>query len=251
MFQTYSELAQVSGLTAFLSLLIGFLLGGIVLIKAIRTKQRMLFLFFLCIIFTISPWYPSGGGYLYWLLTGNQFSYTVYVILGTIGIPIAILSWLDVYMTTINPEKKKLVLITYGILSIIFEIYLFYYAFFAPGAPVESMIGTFDNPENITDIDYRSFVLAYLAISIGLAVTTGIHFSLLSIKIDDNKAVKAKGKFLLAGFMCFGFSATFDALVPMDVLLLVIIRMFLMATTLLFYLGFILPKWAKKLLSID
>src|SRR4030042_5543397 len=171
-----SQLAQLSGLTAAISLGIGVLLGAIVLSKALKNNQRILYLFFLCIIFTLSPWYPSCLGYVFWRVTGEAIAYEVYVLIGTVGIPIAILAWLDVYMTTIKPEKKKLVLITYGMISIIFEIYLFYFLFFAPGAPVRSSLGEFNiegNLENFIDIDYKGFVLIYLALSIVLSVGTG------------------------------------------------------------------------------
>jgi len=106
-FQVLSDLAQISGLTALIAVLISFLLGFIVLIKYFKTKQVLIFNFFLCIIFTASPWYPSGLGYLYWIITGEFLTYQIYVLIGTVGIPIAILAWLNVYLSTINPKKKK------------------------------------------------------------------------------------------------------------------------------------------------
>ena len=248
---TYGELAQISGMTAAISVCIGWILGGIVLIKAIKTKQKIIFMFFLSIVFTLSPWYPSGGGYLYWVVTqGGTFSYEFYIILGTVGIPIAIMAWLEVYMETINPEKRKTVLIIFGIFSIIFELYIFYNLYFADGAPVHEALGVFDDYSNPTDIDYQSFLLLFLASFILVAVGTGIHFALTSMKIKNNKEIQWKGRFLLVAFILFGIAATFDAIVPMDVFLLVIIRLVLMATTFFFYLGFILPKWAKRLLNI-
>lgn len=248
---TYGELAQISGMTAAISLCIGWLLGAIVLIKAIKTKQTIIYMFFLCIIFTLSPWYPSGGGYLYWVITnGGTFSYELYIIIGTVGIPIAIMAWLYVYMGTINPEKRKMVLIIFLILSIIYEFYIFYNLYLAPGAPVHSALGVFHDYSNPTDIEYRSILLIYLAGFISIAVITGIHFSLTSMKIKESKDLVWKGRFLLIGFILFGIAAIFDAIIPMDVWLLVIIRLTLMATTTFFYLGFILPKWTKKMLNI-
>jgi hypothetical protein len=249
--QTYSQLAQISGLTAVISLSIGFLLGGIVLVKAIKTRQKIIFFFFLSIIFTLSPWYPSGGGYLYWLITGYPLPYDVYIIIGLAGIPIAILAWLYVYMTTINPEKRKIVIIIFSIYSIIFEFWLFYNLYFAPGAPVKPLLGIFDNLENLTDIDYKSFTLLYLASLIVISVATGIHFAIKSFKLKENDELVWKGKFLLIAFILFGVAATFDAMIDMDVFTLIIIRLVLMATTFFFYLGFILPKWARIVLNIE
>ncbi len=250
-FQVLSDLAQISGLTALIAVLISFLLGFIVLIKYFKTKQILIFNFFLCIIFTSSPWYPSGLGYLYWIITGEFLSYQIYVLIGTVGIPIAILAWLNVYLSTIKPKKKKLVLILYGIFSIIFELYLFYFLLLAPGAPVDSLLGIIIDPTNPMDIDYKGFVLIFLALSILTACITGFHFAAKSMKKEEPLEVRWKGRFLLIAFLFFGISAIFDALIEMDSLLLIIIRIILALAMFLFYLGFILPKWIKKILSIE
>ncbi|MHA1318732.1 MAG: hypothetical protein ACTSQ1_02850 [Promethearchaeota archaeon] len=249
-FQVLSDLAQISGLTALIAVLISFLLGFIVLIKYFKTKQVLIFNFFLCIIFTASPWYPSGLGYLYWIITGEFLTYQFYVLIGTVGIPIAILAWLNVYLSTINPKKKKLVLILYGIFSIFFELYLFYFLLLAPGAPIDSLLGIIIDPANPMDIDYKGFVLIFLGLSILTACITGFHFAVKSMKKEETPEIRWKGKFLLIAFLFFGISAIFDALIEMGPILLIIIRIILALAMFLFYLGFILPGWSRKLLSI-
>ncbi|MHA1105073.1 MAG: hypothetical protein ACTSPN_05045 [Promethearchaeota archaeon] len=250
MIQSLSELAIISGFTAAISVFIGFFFGLVVLIKYFKTKQFLIFNFFLCIVFTLSPWFPSGLGYLYWQITGEILSYQIYVLLGTAGIPIAIIAWLNVYLSTLKPERKKVVLICYGIISLIFEIYLFYFLYFAPEAPVSSLLGIIDNVSNPTDIDYKGFVLIFLGLSIVTACVTGIHFAVASIKLKESQALKWKGYFLLVAFILFGISAIFDALIDMNAMTLIIIRIILVISNLFFYLGFILPGWVKKLLSI-
>ena len=248
--QILSDLAQISGLTALIAVSISFLLGFIVLIKYFKTKQVLIFNFFLCIIFTASPWYPSGLGYLYWIITGEFLTYQIYVLIGTVGIPIAILAWLNVYLSTLNPKKKKLVLILYGVFSIFFELYLFYFLLLAPGAPVNSLLGIIIDPTNPMDIDYKGFVLIFLGLSILTACITGFHFAAKSMKKEEPPEIRWKGKFLLIAFLFFGISAIFDALIEMGPILLVIMRSILALAMFLFYLGFILPKWIKKILSI-
>ncbi len=249
-FQVLSELAQISGLTALIAVSLGFLLGIIVLIKYFKTKQVLIFNFFLCIIFTSSPWYPSGLGYLYWIITGEFLSYQIYVLIGTVGIPIAILAWLNVYLSTIKPKMKKPVLIIYGIFSIFFELYLFYFLLLAPGAPVDSLLGIIIDPTNPMDIDYKGFVLIFLGVSILTSCITGFHFALKTMKKEESPEIRWKGRFLLIAFLFFGISAIFDALIEMDPILLVIMRIILALAMFLFYLGFILPRWSKKVLSI-
>ncbi len=249
-FQVLSELAKISGMSAFFSVAIAFLLGFIVLIKYIRTKQVLIFNFFLCIIFTTSPWWPSGLGYFFWVITGDILPYQIYVLSGTVGVPIAILAWLNVYFSTVKPKTKKPVLIIYGILSVIFEVYLFYFLIFAPGAPINSLLGIINDPTNPMDIDFKGFVLVFLGLSIITACLTGFHFALKSMKTDENPEIRWKGRFLLVAFLLFGISATFDAIIEMGPVLLVVMRILLVAANFLFYLGFILPRWSKKLISI-
>ena len=250
-FQVLSEAAKISGLIALISVSITTFLGLIVLIKYFKTRQFLIFNFFLCIIFTSSPWYPSGLGYLYWIITGEVLLYQAYVLIGTVGIPIAIIAWLNVYMSTLNPKKKKLVLILYGILSIFFELYLFYFLFIAPGAPVDSLLGVILDPTNPMNINYKGFVLVFLGLSILTACITGIHFAATSMKSEEIPEIRWKGRFLLIAFILFGISAISDAIIEMTPFLLVLMRSFLVIANFFFYLGFILPKWSKKLLKIE
>ncbi len=249
MAEEISQLAQISGLTAFIAVIIGFFFAFIILTKAIKNKQKLVFEFFLCVVFTLSPWFPSGLGYFYWLLTGELFRYEVYLLLGVLFIPIAIIAWLDVYLSNILPDRKKQILILYTLFSIAFEIYLIYFLFLAPSAPVETMLGIFDQKNNPTDIDYKGFIMIYLSVSILTSVLTGIHFSIISLKVEQSD-VKVKGKFLLLAFLLFGVASIFDAVIEMDAFLLVIVRLMLMGATFFFYIGFVLPKWIKKLLNI-
>ena len=250
-FQVLSELAQISGLTAFISVVITTILSLIVLIKYIKTRQFLIFNFFLCIVFTSSPWYSSGVGYLYWVLTRGAFlNYPIYVLVGMVGVPIAILAWLNVYTTTLKPDKKKLLLLIYGVASIFFEVYLFYFLIFAPGAPINSLLGVFPDPTNLMDMDYKGFVLVFLGVSILTACVTGVHFALNSMKKEEDIEIRWKGRFLFVAFLLFGISAIFDAIIEMTPVLLLIIRILLVLANFFFYIGFILPKWSKKLLSI-
>lgn len=251
MFQEVSELAQISGLTGLIANFISAFFGLIVLYKAIKSKDKLVFYFYLCIVFTASPWFPSGYGYLFWLITGITLEYQVYVLIGMMFVPIAILSWLYIYLTTIRPDKKKLVLTIYSIISIIFEIYLFYFLFFAPDAPVELLLGIFDDPTNPIDIDYKGFILIYLGLSVITSTITGIHFSIMSMKIKEDPSMVWKGRLLIIGFLLFGFSSIFDAMIEMVPIVLIFVRTLLAIGNVFFYMGFILPKWTKKILSIE
>ncbi|MFX0001812.1 MAG: hypothetical protein ACFE88_17000 [Candidatus Hermodarchaeota archaeon] len=247
-FIALDDLTQLSGIFGFIAVIIAWFYGIIVLFKYIKTKEKMLFYFFLAIIFTMSPWYPSGLGYITSLFTRQEIAYQAYVLLGTIGVPIALYSWLQIYMPTLHPEKKDIVSLIIICLSIIFYIYLFYFVFFAPGAPVDDLIGIKRNP---IDIDYKGFILVFLAISLLISTITGNDFSIASLRVKDNPTIMWKGRFLIISFNIFAIGSIGDGFIPLTPVTLIIFRIFMMISSTTYYIGFILPKWMKKLLSLE
>ena len=101
----------------------------------------------------------------------------------------------------------------------------------------------------MADIEYRGFVFIYLGLMIATAVLTGIHFSIMSLK-SDTIEVKWKGGFLLSAFILFGIGAISDGLLNLSLLFLLIFRVILLVSASLFYIGFIMPKWMKKIIKI-
>ncbi|TFG15993.1 MAG: hypothetical protein EU535_00095 [Promethearchaeota archaeon] len=248
LFVELDELTQLCGLTGVIGLGIVILFGILVLYEAIIKKERILFMFFLAIIFTVSPWLPCDIGYIYWLITKNEIEYQIYVLLGTFGIPIAIIAWLDIYMTIMKPDKKKVVLISYAIFSLTFYIYLFYFLLLVPDAPIKAMIGYRRTP---LDINYKGYILVYMGVSIIVGTYTGLEFAIVSMKMKDNLVVQWKGRFLLVSFILFAVGAVGDALLELNTIMLIIIKIILMISSLFYYIGFIMPKWMRKLLKIE
>lgn len=241
------DLTQLSGIFGFLAVAIAWLYGGIVLYKAIKTKEKMLYYFFLAVIFTISPWYPAGLGYIYWLFTHDTFTYPVYVLIGTIGIPIALFSWLQIYIPALHAKQKKIAAIIALIYSIAFYVYLIYFLFFASGAPVVGLIGIKDSA---IDISYKGFILIFLAISLIISTVTGNEFAIASLKVKDNPVIVWKGRFLILSFNLFTLGAIGDGFIPLTPASLIIFRVFLMLASTFYYIGFIMPSWMKKILKL-
>lgn len=239
---------HLSGIFGFLAIAIAWLYGGIVLYKYIKTKEKMLFYFFLAVIFTMSPWYPSGLGYIFWLFTSQEIVYPVYVLLGTLGVPIALYSWLQIYMPALHPKQKNLVTIITIVISIAFYIYLFVFLF-ALGDPVDSIfIGI---KRSAIDIDYKGFMLGYLAFSLLVSTITGNDFSIASLKVKDNPVIKWKGRFLILSFNLFAIGGIGDGFLPLNPFTLVIFRTILMLSSTFYYIGFIMPGWFKRLIKLE
>ena len=248
LFVELDDLSQLSGIFGFLAIAISWLYGGIVLYKYFKTKEKVLFYFFLAIIFTMSPWYPSGFGYVYWLITREEIAYSVYVLLGTLGVPIALISWLQIYMPALHPKYKAFMTIITMCISVAFYIYLSYFLFFASGAPVEDLIGI---KESAIDIDYRGLALGFLAFSLLVSTITGNDFAIASLKEKDNPEIQWKGRFLIISFNLFAIGGIGDGFLPLTPATLIIFRTLMMLSSTFYYIGFILPKWMKRLLSLE
>lgn len=243
MIQQTNILIHFAGISALIGNFIAFLVGGLILAKYFETKDKRVFLMFLTVVFTISAGVPSAVSYLSWILTGNFLSYEAYVLIGMIGVPIAPLAWLDIYLMSVHPNRRKQLLMIFIIFTIIFEVYLFYFTLFAPVAWREIYIAVYI-AEDI-DITYKGFIMMFLGVSLLLAIFTGIHFSIISMR-SDIKELQIKGKFLLLGFVFMAIGIPADTILPLDPILIVTFRIVLIGSTICFYIGFIMPKWAKK-----
>ena len=184
------------------------------------------------------PWYPSSISLLMALITGEGLTPEVYFLIGNIGVPIAVFSWLIAFTNFLCKEKQKIILLLYGILAILFEIYLFYSIFTDP-----SLIGELQGP---VDVQYKSFVMFFLVFTILVMFITGILFARASIKYDDPE-IKLKGKLLIAAFVSWTVGAILDAALPLGIVTLTIARLILISSSLEFYCAFIMPKWIKNI----
>ena len=239
---------QLAGLLILISICFVITLNVFVLRIATKRKNKLLYAFCLFLLCINTPWMPSGFGYLVWLITGEIISYQIYVILGTTGVPIAFLTWFYIYTKLLHPHWKKYVLISVGLFSIIFYVYVFYYLFFAPGAPIENMIGI---KKTELDIEYRAFVIIYIACLLIIGAPTFLHFAIASIRTKDDPKIQWRGRFILISLILFMIGAPIDALYTPEPIFLVLIRIILILTALFFYLGFVMPNFLKKLLKLE
>jgi hypothetical protein len=77
----------------------------------------------------------------------------------------------------------------------------------------------------------------------------GIPFSRVSLRSEDPE-IKMKGKFLLIAFISFSVGTVLDFAIPSPITYL-IARLILLSSSLEFYIGLVLPRWAKRVLKMD
>jgi len=176
---------------------------------------------------------------LFMHLTGNPYiSDELYLILVNAFLPLFVVLWLIALSDLLHFEKKKLLVLTVLVLGVVFEI-IFFVLLFTDTEYIGIRRGPFHYEFSLfTDIFMLSLIVFIL--------WTGIKFALESMK-SENPEIRLKGKFLIAAFITFTCGALFDSQAALTEATVVIVRIVLISGSLLFYSGFILPDWMKKL----
>ncbi|MFX1361588.1 MAG: hypothetical protein ACFFBT_05340 [Promethearchaeota archaeon] len=239
---------QISGALAFIHNLITILLSILILSKAIKTKNLMLYIFSIFMLFSAAGYYQIGLNYIYWIFTHDIFTYQVKILIGTAGIGIATISWLYIYFKMLIKKKVKFALVAYAIFAIIFYVYLIYFLFIAPGAPILEMIGSNIFPY---EVNYTGFVLIAFLGSLIINTITTYHLGIYLIKRSQNRELQWKGKFLVVGMTIIIISVNIDMMIADLIEITIIIRILGIIGILFIYLGFILPNWIRKILHLE
>lgn len=236
---TLSLIDMVNGVFSIIFVTISLLIGFIILSRYFKYKERIYFLVGATWIFISEPWWPSSLSFLIALSNGIGLSPEIYFLIGNIFVPLAIVLWLLAFTEFLYSEKRKLILIIFAIIGVVFEILFFSFLFLNSG-----LIGELNGP---VDVNYKSFIMVFLIIFLLIVVITGFLFANLSLKSKDPE-VKLKGKLLIIAYVTFSVGALLDSSIPFNEATVIIVRLILILSAICWYGGFILPKWMKKLL---
>lgn len=240
-------LTQLIGFLSFIGTIFVVFFIVLILLKAKQYNDKVLYAFALFLIGLNSPWYPSAFCYVYWLITKEVFIYEVYMIIGTIGTPLATISWFYIYTNLIAQKYKKKIFIILGILFLLYYILVFF-IIFIPSWPRDALLGILINP---FDSEYRGIVLIYSIFSFVVSDSTIFHFCYTSFKESESKQIRLNGIFFLISTVLYAIGAVIDGFIILDIVSLLIVRIIILLSGIVFYLGLIMPKWFKKLLKID
>ena len=88
----------------------------------------------------------------------------------------------------------------------------------------------------------------YIIISIVLFLVTGLLFAKQSLN-SENPEIQWKGKFIITAFIIFTVGTLLDVVVdnPTEITI-VLARIFVICAAFVFYIGFTMPNWVKKLI---
>jgi hypothetical protein len=229
----------VNGIFGLLFVVISIVLGLIIVSKYFRTKDKNFLLVGFTWIFLISGWYGTSASFLVALITGGDgLSLEMILLLNFIPLPIALVLWSIAFTNFLYKEKQLTYVIFVSIYIAIFYIIFLYYII-TDVSFIAEKISPVDTAAN-------NFLLAmFLVIFILIFFISGVKFALATLSID-NPETKLKGKFLLIAFPSFCIGGFLDAALPTTALTLIIFRIILILSAIMFYSAFIMPNWIKN-----
>jgi hypothetical protein len=191
-------------------------------------------------ILLASPYWSDAIQFISVMASGMQIPTNLYYFLANAFIAPMYITWIYVLGNFLFAKRKKILLITFSSLAVIFE-GLFLIAFFI-------------NPNYIGDqksafvVEWVIWIQIYLLISITLLLITGFLFARATLKLGEVE-FRVKGVFLLVAFVSFTTATLIDivgAESPTEVTIL-LARTFLIISSFCFYIGYTLPKFIKKI----
>ncbi|MHA1723760.1 MAG: hypothetical protein ACTSXH_02830 [Promethearchaeota archaeon] len=229
----YTLIELLNGCFSFIFVIFSLIIGFMMFYKYFKFKHDVLITTGLCWTFMITAWFRISFNFPLVLLFHVEIPYSVGRVIDSIFIPIAIICWVYTFSTLIYPNHQKILVLIYIIISIIYEIITIYLLFVDPQSVV-IIVSTFDSTYGLIPLIYSVFIIITFLI-------TGALFALQSQKSDDPK-IRLKGQFLFIAFILFSTASLLDAVLITSILALIIIRITLILSSLIYYLGFHLPE---------
>ena len=219
--------------------IITIICGSIILSRYFIHKNKEFLLMGFFWILLITPYLPTVITLLMIVFLNISVTIKDFVVIGVCFIPImGIIGYIGFSgLLKFRKLNYMIGLLIMVIVGVMFEIIFFYFLF-----TDLSVIATYSG---IFSVQWSLFSRIYFIFNLAVLLIMGILFSRQCFKSKDIE-IKLKGKFLLLAFIFFiigtilGFSLTLT-------IILVISRIILALSSVLFYMGFTLPDWAKKM----
>lgn len=240
-------LAQLSAFEIFYgsftlaSVIISTILGLFIVLKYREHKRVELLLVGITWILLASPYWSDAIQFLLITMSDIELNSPLYFFLANAFIAPIHITWAYAFTNLLFKQYKKQLLLFFGIEATIFEIAFLIVFFIDP-----YLIG---EQQSAFVVEWAIWVQIYLLFSIVLFLLTGFLFARASLKSAENE-IKLKGKFLIVAFITFTIGTIIDVIAaeaPTEITIL-LARIFVIFSSICFYIGFTLPKFIKNFL---
>lgn len=228
-----SNIQILRGTMSFLFVVISILIGIRMMLEYFSHKKKEYLTIGITWIFLSSAWWGGAFSFISYVLFDVRFEAELYLFIGNFFIPVALITWIYSFVILAYPKYKKKLFYPYAIISIAFMVFIVIALFID-----YRLIGELENSFNSTHSNYS---LAFVIFTLFSVLITGIAFARQALS-SLNPVIAWKGRFLLFAFLIFISGALLDAIVPPIPILLVLIKVFLIISGVLYNFGFFLPK---------
>lgn len=234
-----SEFEIITGIATLIFLIISMSVAIKIASKYFEIKSKSLLFIGLAFLGLYFHYIPVVINVIYVYLTGELLSVEFNLLLGFGILPIFTILWYLGFTELTFQENRKIIMIVIVSWSIIFYIIFFYFLF----TDVSALAVVVNAVKMKFEVGFALLLLSSLL----LWQIPGYIFSIRGVR-SDNPIVKMKGKFLLLTFIIYPIGAFFDLISEDDVLLIILARIIGIISAFTFYIGMVLPEWAKKIL---
>ncbi|HEY0089297.1 MAG TPA: hypothetical protein VGB37_10660 [Candidatus Lokiarchaeia archaeon] len=234
-----TTLESVSSILSIIVVSIFIFVGLRIASAYVKYKMRNFLLLGIGWALLSSPWWPSSISFLIFLITNRGLDLRLYLLLGNVLVPLFSML-IIISLTNLRFKKnKKYIVSIFGVIGVLFEIYFLYFLINDP-----NILGEL---HGIVDIEFNIIIKIYLASMTIVILIAGMLISKESLR-SEKSDIRLKGQFLFLAFVLSCIGAFADATLPLTLLTILIVRLILITGSIMFYLGFLLPKWLKKLI---
>ncbi|MFX1445928.1 MAG: hypothetical protein ACFFHV_21135 [Promethearchaeota archaeon] len=229
----------INGFLALIFVGISIIVALVFFYKYSKFKQKTLIYVGITWIAMSEPWWGHTVSFLFALFTGNGLNIQTIYFISTIFVPIGLIAWLAAFTEFLYKDKKKIIILIAAITQAIFEVIFLFILFTEPSliAKERSAVDSINQP----------FILVYFLTVLIIFLITGILFSRAAMR-SEKEDVKLKGKIFLIAIFSYVIGAIWDGVFASEGTVLIVSRIILAISAILFYYGFILPNWLKKII---
>ncbi len=236
-----TELELIEGFLGTISLIITIFVGLRIVWKYFTFKRIEFITIGFTMVSLTSGWWGANFSFWAYLIFDIVLPDVIYFFLSQGFTPLAIILWVYSFCHLVYPKSKWKIVSIIVVIGILYEIFFIIFLITDP-----TIIGT-----KITkfDAEFHLFVFSYIIFSLIVSLITNIIFFKHCLRSEDPK-IRWKGKFVFIGFIVFLIAAILDSGIPLNPITLFITRLMLVFSSIISYIGWIMPdrvaRWLIK-----
>ncbi|MFQ5981505.1 MAG: hypothetical protein ACE5OZ_25460 [Candidatus Heimdallarchaeota archaeon] len=262
-------LGIVAGVTALGVVLAGFIVGLLFIIRSRKDGKidPQFVLTGFAVMFLSGSWYGATGSFLAVLFTGDKLyvgdtlNVHQYLMLYAWAAAASVTIWIYLVFSLVKIEWRKYAVGLYLIPVLI--MYFFMYILF----PFEDSVTTVEGDETIEKVDGFAQLTTHkdsglpdsqllgiprvLMLFFILTLIIGIAGTFLWVSMKTQVAeIKWKARLVGIGLFSYGLIGAIDAFLDLGVAPIIIVRLGLITSYIIIYIGYVMPNWLRPRLGL-